>query len=165
MTAWSHGRPPSHLPSPSPIKWTSSPLPLPARARSLFSRLPRSRSVVRRSLPSWLTGVRTHHLRPPAEAPLERSPTIALFPARRTPLVDVHPCAWARTQGWRQPRNIYFLNHVLNLFIDLVNYCCNLAIHVYDLEISIYTCNQNRTPRQYLECVYEFIILKNEYGH
>jgi hypothetical protein len=41
-----------------------------------------------------------------------------------------------------------------------VNYCCNLAIRVYDLEISIYTCNQNRIPRQYLECAYDFIILK-----
>jgi hypothetical protein len=41
-----------------------------------------------------------------------------------------------------------------------VNYCCNLAIHVYDLEISIYMCNQNQTLRQYLECAYDFIILK-----
>jgi hypothetical protein len=39
-------------PAPSPIKWTPSPLLLPARARSLFSRLPRSRSVVCRSSPS-----------------------------------------------------------------------------------------------------------------
>ena len=36
----------------SPINWTPSPLPLPARARSLFSCLPRSHSVVRRRLPS-----------------------------------------------------------------------------------------------------------------
>jgi hypothetical protein len=28
------------------------------------------------------------------------------------------------------------------------------------LEISMYTCNQNRTPRQCFEYVYDFIILK-----
>jgi hypothetical protein len=28
------------------------------------------------------------------------------------------------------------------------------------LEIPMYTCSQNRTPRQYFEYVYDFIILK-----
>jgi hypothetical protein len=28
------------------------------------------------------------------------------------------------------------------------------------LEISMYTCSQNRTPRQYFEYVYDFIILE-----
>jgi hypothetical protein len=28
------------------------------------------------------------------------------------------------------------------------------------LDISMYTCSQNRTPRQYFDYVYEFIILK-----
>jgi hypothetical protein len=58
---------------------------------------------------------------------------------------------------------IYFLNHVLNLFMDLVNYCCNIdAIwrFVYDFRDSMYTCNQNRTPRQYFKYTYDFIILK-----
>jgi hypothetical protein len=55
---------------------------------------------------------------------------------------------------------IYFLNHVLNLAI----YRCNInAIWRFTcmiLEIPMYTCNQNRTPRQYFENACEFIILK-----
>jgi hypothetical protein len=55
---------------------------------------------------------------------------------------------------------IYFLKHVL----DLVNYCCNIdAIWRFMCmisEISMYTCNQNRTPRQYFKYAYDFIILK-----
>jgi hypothetical protein len=54
---------------------------------------------------------------------------------------------------------IYFLNHVLNLAI----YRCNIdAIwrFVYDFRDSIYTCNQNQTPRQYFKYAYDFIILK-----
>jgi hypothetical protein len=35
-----------------------------------------------------------------------------------------------------------------------------LAIHVYDFRDSMYTCNQNRIPRQYFENAYDFIILK-----
>jgi hypothetical protein len=48
--------------------------------------------------------------------------------------------------------------------MDLVNYCCNIdAIWRFTcmiLEISMYTCSQNRTPWQYFEYVYDFIILK-----
>jgi hypothetical protein len=29
-----------------------------------------------------------------------------------------------------------------------------------NLEIAMYTCSQNRTPRQYFEYAYDFIILK-----
>jgi hypothetical protein len=86
----------------------------------------------RRRSPWRLAGVRTHCLRPPAGVSFtdEHSPSSTFIPAheRKTKVED-----------------IYFLNHVLNLFIDLVNYCCNLAIRVYDLEISIYTCNRNQT--------------------
>jgi hypothetical protein len=28
------------------------------------------------------------------------------------------------------------------------------------LEIAVYTCSQNRTPRQYFDCEFDFIILK-----
>jgi hypothetical protein len=31
---------------------------------------------------------------------------------------------------------------------------------MYDFRDSIYTCNQNRTPRQYFKNAYDFIILK-----
>jgi hypothetical protein len=31
---------------------------------------------------------------------------------------------------------------------------------VYGFRDSIYTCNQNRTPRQYFKYAYDFIILK-----
>ena len=57
---------PDDLCSPSlSIKSQPSPLLLPARARSLFSRLPRSRSVVRRSSPLFVAGVRPRHRSPP----------------------------------------------------------------------------------------------------
>jgi hypothetical protein len=132
---------PDDLCSPSlSIKSQLSPLLLPARARSLFSRLPLSRSVVRRSSPLFVAGVRPRHRSPPRRlwrltgarcssselvftvrvSPPEfhpRSTTIAPVPMPIEPslLVDIHPCAGTKTQGRRQPRNIYFLNHVLNL--------------------------------------------------
>jgi hypothetical protein len=106
------------------IKSQPSPLLLPARARSLFSRLPRSRSVVRRSSPLFVAGVRPCHRSPPRRlwrltgarcsspelvftvrvSPPEfhpRSTTIALVPCppNHFLLVDVHPFARARTQG------------------------------------------------------------------
>jgi hypothetical protein len=46
------------------------------------------------------------------------------------------------------------------LIYEFVNYRCNimrLGDSCMILEISMYTCNQNRTPRQY---AYDFIILK-----
>jgi hypothetical protein len=48
--------------------------------------------------------------------------------------------------------------------MDLVNYRCNIEMiwrfTCMILEISMYTCSQNRTPRQCFEYVYDFIILK-----
>jgi hypothetical protein len=46
-----------------------------------------------------------------------------------------------------------------------MNYCFNIEMmrlgdSCMILDISIYTCNQNRTPRHYFEHVYDFIILK-----
>jgi hypothetical protein len=56
---------------------------------------------------------------------------------------------------------IYFLNHILNLAI----YRCNIMMMRFDdlcmiVEISFYTCSQNRIPRQYLKNAYDFIVLK-----
>jgi hypothetical protein len=48
--------------------------------------------------------------------------------------------------------------------MDLVNYRCNIEMiwrfTCMILEISMYTCSQNRTSRQCFEYVYDFIILK-----
>jgi hypothetical protein len=104
------------------IKSQPSPLLLPARARSLFSRLPRSRSVVRRSSPLFVAEVRPHHrslhrrlcrltgahcsspelmftvrVSPPEFH--SRSTTIAPVPLPVEPslLVDIHPCTGTKT--------------------------------------------------------------------
>jgi hypothetical protein len=44
-----------------------------------------------------------------------------------------------------------------------MNYCCNIEAMRFTctiLEISMYTCSQNRTARQCFKYVYDFIILK-----
>jgi hypothetical protein len=56
---------------------------------------------------------------------------------------------------------MYFLNLVLNYFMDLMIYRGIIdAIHVFDFRDAMYTCSQNRTPQQYFEYAYNFIILK-----
>jgi hypothetical protein len=91
-------------------------------------------SVDRRLFRSpWsLAGVRT--------SPLPIRPTTP--PRRRSSL-----CMNENPRLKTSPKYL-FLNHVLNFFIDLMNYCCNLAIYVYDFRDSIYTCNKNWTPQQ-----------------
>jgi hypothetical protein len=92
-----------------------------------------------------------------------RSTMFAPFPVQPTSLVKSTPCTWANSRLKTTPtRNIYFLNHDLNLLwiIVVILRWCDLAIHVYDFRDAMYTCSQNRTPRQYFEYAYDFIILK-----
>jgi hypothetical protein len=69
-------------------------------------------------------------------------------------------------QGWRQLRNIYFLNHVLNLLwiIVVILRWCDLAIHVYDFKDAMYTVAKIEPAKTLWICV-RFYNSKSEHGH
>jgi hypothetical protein len=83
--------------------------------------------------------------RPNASPELRRSPSTR---PRSTPATVPTPFAIVRSHKVEDNTIIYFLNHVLNLAI----YRCNIMMMRFGdscmiLEISFYTCSQNRTPR------------------
>jgi hypothetical protein len=93
-----------------------------------------------------------------ARTPSNSSPSRALEPVRRCPF----------TQGWRQPQPINLLSKsCVELIYEFMNYHCNIMMMRFGDSRMIfrdvmYTCSQNRNPRQYFEYAYDF---KNEYGH
>jgi hypothetical protein len=150
---------PDDLCSPSlSIKSQPSPLLLPARARSLFSRLPLSQcsspeftAVRRRSstTPSqsappsvethrsslFLAGARVHRPRFPAGVPSAQH-------ARRHSSLRRNE----NTRSKTTPKYLFSKSY----FEFIVNYCCNIMMMRFGdsymiVEILFYTCSQNRT--------------------
>jgi hypothetical protein len=155
MVPWSHGRRFSSLPSALAYKMDAEPSPSPCPSSLSLLVLP---SLSQCSSPEFAVMTRWSSYSPFA-FPIRSSARMLTndwpFPARRTPFVDVHPCAWTKTQGWRQPQPVNLLStSCVELIYEFVNYRCNI-MRLGDLcmilEISMYTCNQNRIPWQYFK--------------
>jgi hypothetical protein len=136
--------------SPEP-RWSPwNPAGTPARAHS-------STTARRRASPEFVHAVRRS---PSVRAPLSsRSTGVTPSVVDATVQHDDHARSPDRRSSMRMNENptkvednplIYFLNLILNLAI----YRCNITMMQFGdscmiVEISFYTCSQNRTPRQY----------------
>jgi hypothetical protein len=153
----------SSLPQrPLPIKSGRVSSSLPPRALPLslaLSPFPSSPSTE----PSTPPSVETRRSSCSPSASPDQTPCPAPYSTDHSPLSTSIP-AHEREHKVEGNPLIYFLKHVLNFFYEFVNYCCNIEMiwrfTCMILEISMYTCSQNRTPRQCFEYVYDFIILK-----